>query len=106
MSITRLATDPISDAAARTAHEAERNWLLAALTLDEYAVLLPYFEVVNLAREQRLGPPHEAIPYVYFPQSGVVSIIKRMADGIEVEVGTVGYEGMTALGESGDRSAG
>jgi CRP-like cAMP-binding protein len=73
------------------------NRLLAALTPDEYAALLPYLEPVALAPDQRLGPPHEPIPYVYFPHSGVVSILKRMGDGTEVEVATVGAEGMTAL---------
>ena len=77
--------------------ETERNWLLGALNLEEHAALRPYLETVALAPGQRLGPPHEPIPYVYFPQSGVVSILKRMADGTQVEVGTVGAEGMSAL---------
>jgi len=91
--------EPGSSAAAYAGQppNAERNWLLAALTPDEYTAILPYFESVMLSPDQRLGPPHEPIPYVYFPQSGVVSIIKRMRDGAEVEVGTVGFEGMTAL---------
>jgi CRP-like cAMP-binding protein len=76
---------------------AERNWLLAALTAEEYAALVPHFDTVTLAAEQRLGPPHEPIPYVYFPQSGVVSMLKRMADGTEVEIGTLGAEGMSGL---------
>lgn len=77
--------------------DAERNWLLSSLTADEHSAISPHFETVTLAPGQRLGPPHESIPFVYFPQSGVVSIIKRMADGTEVEVGTLGAEGMSAL---------
>jgi len=77
--------------------ETERNWLLGALTPEEYAAVLPRFETVELAAGQRLGGPDEPIPYVYFPQYGAVSMIKRMRDGSEVEVGTIGYEGMTGL---------
>jgi len=78
-------------------HGAERNWLLAALSPEEYLPLASCFETVTLAAGQRLGASHEPIPYVYFPQSGVVSILKHMADGTETEVGTVGAEGMSAL---------
>ncbi len=75
----------------------ERNWLLGALSESEYADLAPHLQTVNLVAEQRLGPLHEDIPYVYFPQSGVVSILKRMSDGTQVEVGAIGSEGMTGL---------
>jgi len=92
-----IGTDSVVDAPAEQPANVERNWLLTALTRDEYEELLSYLETVTLQRDQRLGPPHEPIPYVYFPQSGVVSIIKRMRDGAEVEVGTVGAEGMTGL---------
>jgi CRP-like cAMP-binding protein len=78
-------------------HEQERNWLLSALTPGEYESLASCFETVTLSVGQRLGARLEPIPFVYFPQSGVVSILKRMADGTEVEVGTVGAEGMSAL---------
>ena len=77
--------------------EHERNWLLSALMPEEYLSLASCFETVELTAGQRLGPHHEPIPFVYFPQSGVVSMLKRMADGTEVEVSTVGAEGMSAL---------
>jgi CRP-like cAMP-binding protein len=78
-------------------YAAERNWLLGALFPREYATVESLFEVVSLSAGERLGPHHEGIPYVYFPQSGVVSVVKRLNDGTEVEVATVGNEGMTAL---------
>ena len=34
---------------------------------------------------------------MYFPESGVVSILTLMGDGAEIEVGTVGSKGMTGL---------
>ena len=79
------------------AYASERNWLLAALSEIEYDELAPSIETVTLAAGQRLGPIHEEIPFVYFPQSGVVSMLKTMRDGTKVEVGTVGTEGMTGL---------
>ena len=75
----------------------ERNWLLAALSDAEYRELSPHLSSVKLSADQQLGPPHEDIPLVYFPQSGVVSMIKTMRDGTKVEVGTIGNEGMSGL---------
>src|SRR5687768_9024638 len=80
----------------RTSH-VERNWLLAALSEREYGEVAPHLVTVTLTADQQLGPAHEDVPLVYFPQSGVVSILKTMEDGTTVEVGTVGSEGMTAL---------
>jgi CRP-like cAMP-binding protein len=79
------------------ASQAERNWLLAALSEGEYVEVATHLATVTLAAGQQLGPAHEEVPLVYFPQSGVVSILKTMEDGTTVEVGTVGSEGMTAL---------
>ena len=77
--------------------ETERNWLLKALPERAYQELAPLLKTVTLTAGQRLGPKYEDIPFVYFPQSGVVSILRTMRDGAEVEVGTIGSEGMTAL---------
>ena len=77
--------------------DAERNWLLNTLPESAYRGLAPLFTTVTLAAGQRLGPLHEDIPFVYFPQSGVIAVLKAMRDGARVEVGTVGSEGMTGV---------
>ena len=77
--------------------ELQRNWLLGSLSDNEYGLVAPHLETVNLKAGQRLGPLHEDIPLVYFPESGSVSMLKTMRDGTKVEVGTMGNEGMTGL---------
>ncbi len=92
-----VTTPPAEPHGEERAPQVERNWLLAALSECEYAEVAPHLVTVTLTADQQLGPAHEDVPLVYFPQSGVVSILKTMEDGTTVEVGTVGSEGMTAL---------
>jgi CRP-like cAMP-binding protein len=94
---SRSAKNDVKVDAVRADPSAERNWLLAALSQREYHELSPHLSAVSLTAGQRLGPLHEGIPLVYFPQSGVVSILKTMRDGSKVEVGTIGNEGMSGL---------
>ena len=70
------------------------NRLLAALPRNDYERLLPELEPVSLAFKEVLAEPHQPAPYVYFPRSGVVSLVTYMADGEGTEVGIVGREGM------------
>lgn len=44
-----------------------------------------------------LYQPGELIRYVYFPLSGVVSLLTILADGTETEVGIVGNEGIAGI---------
>jgi CRP-like cAMP-binding protein len=74
----------------------ERNRLLAALTGEELEEILPRLEPVPLTTGMPIYEPHEPISEVYFPISGVISMVSEMREGT-VEVGTVGREGMTGL---------
>jgi CRP-like cAMP-binding protein len=74
------------------------NQLLAALPAREYARLGPHLEPVSLAFKDILYEPDCVLPHVYFPLSGVLSLIIP-AEGRPggIEVGVVGREGMAAL---------
>ncbi len=76
---------------------AVRNRLLAALAPEDYAALAPHLEPVALSVGQVLAGPGEAFAHVYFPETAVLSVIARMADGAGVEVGTVGNEGLAGV---------
>ncbi|MDZ4876468.1 MAG: hypothetical protein CLLPBCKN_005888 [Chroococcidiopsis cubana SAG 39.79] len=78
-------------------HHAVENQLLASLPREEYERLVANMELVPLTFKQVLYAPNESIQYVYFPKSGVVSLLTLMEDGTAVEVGTVGNEGMVGL---------
>jgi CRP-like cAMP-binding protein len=73
------------------------NRLLRNLPQDEYQRLLPELEPVSLDFKQVLGEPRATMPYAYFPDQGVVSVVDQMDDGTIIEVATVGCEGMIGL---------
>ena len=91
-----LVADERLDGAA-TAQEAEPNRLLKALSLEDYAWLLPQLGTVRLHQKDVLIHPDVPIPYVWFPRAGVCSIIATEQEGGDVEVGTVGFEGLVGL---------
>lgn len=78
-------------------HNHVGNRLVAALPTEEYKRLQPNLELVSLCFKQRLYQPNEPINYVYFPNSGVVSVLSVMEDGGIVEVATVGNEGTIGI---------
>lgn len=73
------------------------NRLLAALPRDEYERLLPHLETVPLAFKQVLYESREFIDQVYFPITGVISLLTILEDGIVGEVGLIGNEGIVGL---------
>ena len=72
------------------------NRLLAALSPSDYSVLQPYLKEVPLDVGAVLQDPGERIQYVYFPLSGMISLLSVMRDGKAVETTALGREG--ALG--------
>ena len=74
-----------------------QNQLLTALPRKIYTRLLPQLETVPLVFKQVIYQPKELIQHVYFPLSGVVSLLTVLADGTETEVGMVGNEGIAGL---------
>jgi CRP-like cAMP-binding protein len=80
-----------------TAHAAEQNRLLRALPLAEYARLEPQLTPVVLGLKQVLIEPDRPIWDVYFPRSGVCSMLAIEQEGGAVEVGTIGPEGFIGL---------
>jgi CRP-like cAMP-binding protein len=74
-----------------------RNRLLAALAPEERTALVPHLEPVSLAIGEVLAEPGVPLAHVYFPETAILSVINRMADGAAVEVGTVGNEGLVGL---------
>ncbi len=82
---------------AAAAHAAEQNRLLAALPLEEYALILPRLTPVRLRLKDVLVEPDVPMRDVYFPREGVSSVIATEQDGGDIEVGTVGPEGFVGL---------
>jgi hypothetical protein len=66
------------------------NKLLAALPAEEYRRLFPHLKTVSLEFKQTLQKADEDVRTIYFPGSGMCSVVSVMHDGRMVEVATVG----------------
>jgi CRP-like cAMP-binding protein len=73
------------------------NRLLAALPKDEYRALSPKLELCPLVFGEVIYEPGDLIRYVYFPVSGIISLLAAVAERATLEVGIVGQEGMVGL---------
>jgi CRP-like cAMP-binding protein len=74
-----------------------RNEILRRLGHDDWERLRPHLHVISLSFKQLLYEQGGKIDHVYFPDSGVVSVVKVMEDGMLIETGTVGNEGVVGL---------
>jgi CRP-like cAMP-binding protein len=72
-----------------------QNLLLSMLPEYDYQSLLPHLELVETPLHFKLCERDQPIQYAYFPLVGGHSILATMQDGTQVEVGTVGFEGMS-----------
>lgn len=71
-----------------------QNRLLSVLSRDVQLRLLPRMEKVSLSIRQVLYEAHTPVTHVWFPLSGMMSLVITMRDGAAVEVGTIGNEGL------------
>ncbi len=73
------------------------NRLLRTLSPAVRQPFLPALEWLPLAMRERLIEPDVPIPWVYFPLHGVVSLISTLGNGAQIEVATIGNEGLIGL---------
>jgi len=74
-----------------------RNRLLAVLSHADRDLVTPALEMIALDPRQVLEAPSDPIDYVYFVESGLVSVVGTTQPDHRIEVGMVGYEGMTGV---------
>jgi CRP-like cAMP-binding protein len=74
-----------------------RNRLLLALPSRNLKLLMPELEHVSCQRGQVLMDADSALNHVFFPDSGVVSVVAVYADGNIIEMATIGREGCTGV---------
>ena len=75
----------------------QRNRLLAALLEHDREQLIRGMELISLAPRQHLYRAGEQIQFIYFPTSGVVSLVHQMVNGATAEVAVIGCEGLVGL---------
>lgn len=76
------------------AGKAINNNVLLNLPADEFELLRPQLEPVDLPQQKILFEPGEKIDFAYFPNHGMTSLVIVVKDGRSVEVGLVAKEGM------------
>jgi CRP-like cAMP-binding protein len=74
-----------------------RNRLLLALPPRNLTQLLPDLTHVECRRQQILIDADGPLDHVYFPDSGVVSVVAVYPDGSIIEMATIGREGSTGF---------
>jgi CRP-like cAMP-binding protein len=79
----------------RNPHE---NLLLARLPKADLDRLMALLRPVELPFKHVLYRQHEPIEYAYFPTSGVASAVLVMENAAQIEVSTIGREGMVGQG--------
>ena len=71
-----------------------KNVILLSLPDDEYSLIRPHLEFIDLPHHLILHEPAEKIEYGYFLNEGMTSLVVVISDGRSVEVGIVGREGV------------
>jgi CRP-like cAMP-binding protein len=74
-----------------------QNRLLHALPSRDLKQLLPKLTRIACEREQVLTDADSSLDHVYFPDSGVVSVVAVFSDGSIIEMATIGREGCTGV---------
>jgi CRP-like cAMP-binding protein len=74
-----------------------RNRLLLALPSPNLKQLMPELEQIRCQSEQVLMDADSPLDHVFFPDSGVVSVVAVYSDGSVIEMATIGREGCTGV---------
>jgi CRP-like cAMP-binding protein len=90
----------------RAFEQSKPNRFLTALPPDDQCLLKPHLRPVALERGAVLHDVGDEIEHVYFPHSGMISLVAVMQSGATVETATVGRGGVVgAMTAFGSRSA-
>lgn len=80
-----------------TAVDPRANRLLRGLSDEDLQRIRPALEPVQLPRPSELEAANEDVRFVYFPTTGVASIVAIDESGESVDTAMIGREGMTGL---------
>src|SRR5580700_7241253 len=73
------------------------NRLLLAVQPRGLKELIAHLEFIRCQSEEILLDADSSLDHVYFPESGVVSVVAVYADGNIIEMATIGREGCTGV---------
>jgi CRP-like cAMP-binding protein len=81
----------------REAPVREENRLLIALSTEARARLSSCWQPVYLRSGKQIYDCDDPTPYLYFPTTATISVQSLLEDGLAVEVGIIGREGVLGL---------
>jgi CRP-like cAMP-binding protein len=70
------------------------NRLLASLPADAFSAISPHLKIVELKFGEVVAEPGSPIRQVYFPYSGVISLVVELDVGTMIETAMVGRDGV------------
>ncbi|HEY4076313.1 MAG TPA: Crp/Fnr family transcriptional regulator [Rhizomicrobium sp.] len=74
-----------------------RNRILQKIGLEDWDLVGPHLEAVTLKERQVIEVPAKPITHAYFLESGVASVVAVDGEDHRIEVGVVGFEGITGV---------
>lgn len=75
-----------------------KNQLLYMLSAEDYALIEPHLELVELLVGEALKESGERLHYIYFPIDCIISMLYLLENGSSAEIAMIGFEG--AMGVS------
>lgn len=83
-----------------------RNHLLAGMSPADFVLVQPHLSPWALPLRQDIENPNRTIDQVCFPESGIISVVAVQGRDTHVEIGLIGWEGMsgTAVVLGSDRT--
>ena len=78
------------------------NNLLASLAPKDFELLRPHLKPFELVHEDLLFDAGEIVKWIYFPHSGVISLVVGLADGQMIETAMVGRDSLVSASSAMD----
>ncbi|MEH6354512.1 MAG: Crp/Fnr family transcriptional regulator [Marinobacter sp.] len=78
-------------------HSPEQNHLLAAFPCNVRERIFPHLKLVKLKLGDVIYESGQSVDYVYFPTSGIISMLYVLENGASAEIAAVGFEGMVGV---------
>src|SRR2546423_10884604 len=75
----------------------KNNRLLARLSANDFEAVRPHLEALDLPLRFDLEKPARTIEHVYFPESGIASVVAVQRNDTRIEVGLIGCEGVSGI---------
>jgi hypothetical protein len=73
------------------------NNLLSRLSASDFGLLQPHLERIVLPVRHVTEPVDRPVPHVYFPESGIISLVAVAPHDKQIEVALIGWEGMSGI---------